>query len=108
MNVYDSRADLQGAFPEAVNMDNIKNLLTWAGQSGIALDSAHSTLSPYAATYKLMQVYNLRSDLQGAFPVAANSGNMASLLCWAKNFGDTTDSASSILSAFASFYNSHC
>src|SRR6185312_10802128 len=108
MQVYNVRSDLQGAFPEAANMGNIKNLLTWAGQWGITSDSASSTLSPYAATYKLMQVYNGRSDLQSAFPIAANNGDIASLLCWAKNSGITSDSASSVLSAFASFYNSHC
>ncbi len=108
MNVYDNRADLRAAFPEAANGGNIKNLLTWAGTSGITTDGASATLSTYAATYTLMHVYNFRPDLQGVFPIAADGGNISSLLCWAKNSGITTDGANSVLSLFASFYNSHC
>src|SRR6478736_6717296 len=103
MNVYDKRADLQGAFPEAANMGNIKNLLTWAGQSGIVTDSASAKLAPYAATYRLMQVYNVRTDLQTAYPEVA-TGTLTNLLSWAAISGITTDGAHTILSPYASTY----
>ncbi len=86
LSVYNTRPDLQAAFPEAAH-GSLNNLLAWAGTSGITIDSAHITLVPHAAVYKLMYVYSIRPDLQAAFPEAANAANLTNLFAWANVFG---------------------
>jgi hypothetical protein len=85
MQVYYMRPDLQAAFPEAANADNLLKLLTWASTNGIM--ERPDILSHNAADYKLMQLYFARPDLQAAFPQAANPANLSNLLPWASTNG---------------------
>src|SRR6185312_5842771 len=86
LTVYNSRADLQAAFPAAATGD-LSGLLPWASAFGITDPSSSSQLEKYAADYKLMQLYYARADLQAAFPEAANAANLSGLLSWASVYG---------------------
>jgi len=112
MNVYDGRADLQAAFPEAfTNLTNYTLLVNWAGwvvnQSWV--DSAYAKLFPLGYYYALLKVYDGRSDLQAAYPGAFTNGtSYQSLLDWASGVvtGEIKDPSNSTLSKFASEYES--
>jgi hypothetical protein len=87
--VYDGRADLQAAFPNAyTNPAEYSLLVNWAGGvvTGSFVDSDLSTLNHYGYYYALMVTYNGRGDLQAAFPSAFTNGvSYHNLLVWAKN-----------------------
>src|SRR6185312_8210130 len=104
MQLYYARADLQAAFPQAANAADLSSLLPWAGAYGITDSSSSSMLAPYAADYKLMQLYYARADLQAAFPQAANAADLSSLLPWAGAFGTTDSASSSMLAPYAADY----
>jgi hypothetical protein len=123
-NVFYNRSDLPDVFDEAacrvngmqglalsadgqfetlqtevgVSSGDLSNLLGWAFRHGITEDSR---LTPFAAIYALMEVYNGRPDLQAAFPEAANGANLTRLFGWAFRHGITEDSR---LTPFAAIY----
>jgi hypothetical protein len=111
MLVYDGRADLQSAFPDAFsNEGSYQGLVAWAGAvvNGSFVDSSQSTLLPFGYWYVLFGwVYEDRADLQSAFAHATTDGDSyAELVAWADEvvLGDFTDSADSTLLPFASSY----
>ena len=87
MTVYDGRADLQAAFPDAfTNFASYLALVVWAGEvvNDSFVDSAASTLHPFGYFYALLYVYEGRLDLSAAFPLAFTSGiAYEDLLVWA-------------------------
>ena len=87
MGVYNARADVQAAFPNATtDPTSYQSLLWWAGQvvAGTFPDSARTTLDPWAAAYDLFAVYVSRPDLQSAFPYAPfNLTSASALVDWA-------------------------
>lgn len=90
VTVYYSRPDLQSAYTEASNGNNLSGLLRWAGEYGT---SEHKEkLGKYDHIYDLMRIYQGRSDLQSAFPEAANGNDLTNLLVWASNNGKNEDS----------------
>ena len=109
--VYNSRGDLQGAFPNALTTPSEWNqLVIWAGEvaTGAFSDSSSSTLSAYNYYYVLAYVYNSRGDLQAAFPNALTNGaSWAELVTWAQNVVNHKfpDSAYATLLPYASEYN---
>src|SRR6185312_8340955 len=96
-------ADLQAAFPQASNAADLSSLLPWAGAFGIADSASSSMLAPYAADYKLMQLYYARADLQAAFP-QASTGDLSRLLPWAGAYGILDSASSSLLVSHAADY----
>ena len=85
LNVYNSRPDLQSAFPEAATGTYV-NLVNWAYGvvSGQFTDSSYDTLAPYGYWYALMNTYNNRPDLQSAYPNAYYSmASYEGLINWA-------------------------
>jgi len=85
LSVYNSRPDLQTAFPE-VEAGTYSNLVNWAYgvSTGKWVDSSYNTLAPYAYWYTLMYTYSQRPDLQAAFPNAYYStGSYLGLINWA-------------------------
>ena len=109
--VYDQRADLQAAFPDAfANPSEYTLLLDWAGgvATGAFADSSSATLSTYNYWFALVYVYNGRSDLQGAFPNALTNGtSWSELVTWAQNVVNHKfpDSAYATLEPYAAEYN---
>ena len=110
MDVYNSRSDLQAAYPNATtNLTSYEGLVTWAGEvvTGQFTDSANATLSPWGYAYDVFLVYNERPDLQAAFPSAYTSlSNYTSLVNWAGGVvtNSFADSDRSNLTAFGYFY----
>lgn len=109
-SLYDGRADLQAAFPDAFT-DWVEEgaLLSWAGAvvNKTISDASQARLAPYGSTLVLFWVYLQRPDLQQAFPLAGtNGGALERLLYWAKEVvtGKISDRAASTLSAFASTF----
>jgi len=85
LNVYNSRPDLQAAYPE-VGTGTYANLVNWA--YGVTtqqwVDSNYDTLAPCAYWYTLMYTYNTRPDLQADFPNAFTSqSHYQNLINWA-------------------------
>jgi len=111
MWIYNDRPDLQAAFPDAyTNFTNYTELVTWAGEtvSGFSPDGAATILQPYGYYYDLMWIYNVRPDLQAAFPDAyTNFTNYTELVTWAGETasGASTDGASVILGAYSYYYD---
>ncbi len=109
--VYNSRADLQAAFPNALTTPSEWNtLLIWAGEvaTNAFTDSSASTLASYNYYYVLAFVYNSRGDLQSAFPNALTNGaSWASLIAWAQNVVNHKfpDSSYATLLPYAAEYN---
>ena len=87
METYNERPDLQAAFPGAyASPTSYDSLIDWAGNlaRGLYSDGAYSTLAPFGYWYVLMETYNLRSDLQSAFPDAyTSSAEFDGLVTWA-------------------------
>ena len=110
MGLYNSRPDLEAAFPHAdSNASEFASLVGWAGAvvNGTVLDSARTQLAPFGYWYVLLGVYNGRPDLQAAFPLAyVNATSYQSLLGWAKAVvtGAISDSAYSTLQPYAATY----
>jgi hypothetical protein len=53
LNVYCSRNDLVNAFPTALGSQTYsQKLIEWAAQYGVTIDSAKTTLQPYATWYQ--------------------------------------------------------
>lgn len=108
--VYDGRADLQSAFPNAfTNWSEEGALFSWAGAvvNKTITDPASTKLDSFGSTLVLLWVYLQRPDLQQAFPLAGtNGGAYARLLYWARGVvtGQISDPADSTLSPFASDY----
>lgn len=114
--VYNSRPDLQAAFPNAAtNSTSFVGLLDWAG--GVVIhefnDSDYATLAPFGYLYALMVVYNQRTDLQSAFPgiitglmTGSNGTVYAQLVDWAGWVvtGAWTDSAAPPLDLYGYYY----
>ncbi len=109
--VYNSRGDLQAAFPNALTTPSEWNaLLIWAGEvaTNAFTDSSASTLAPYNYYYVLAFVYNSRGDLQAAYPNALTSGaSWAELVAWAQNVVNHKfpDSSYATLLPYAAEYN---
>ncbi len=109
--VYNSRGDLQAAFPNALTTPSEWNaLLIWAGEvaTNAFTDSSASTLAPYNYYYVLAFVYNSRGDLQAAYPNALTSGaSWAELVTWAQNVVNHKfpDSSYATLLPYAAEYN---
>jgi hypothetical protein len=87
MSVYNSRSDLQSAYPNAyTNSTSFGGLVSWANGvvSGAWPDGAFSTLAPFGYWYALMAVYNERSDLQSSYPGAySHLDSFSGLVSWA-------------------------
>ena len=88
MGLYNSRADLQAAFPNAyTNPTSYIDLLSWAGYvvGGQIADPANPTLGTWGYAYALLGLYVERADLQSAFPGAASSSpsEFLPLVSWA-------------------------
>ena len=108
--VYNSRADLQSAFPNAAtNVTNFSKLINWA--DGVVTDQwsdgSYSLLAPFGYYYILMSTYNSRADLQAAYPSAyTTSSHYDSLVSWAGGVisGASPDGAYSSLASFGYWY----
>ncbi len=112
--LYESRPDLQAAFPDALtNETSYLALVAWAGgvANGTITDSDAVTLAPYAYWYVLFGwVYEDRADLIAAFPDAFTNGtSYAALFSWAVGvvLGYWSDSAYYTLLPFAMNYESY-
>jgi hypothetical protein len=110
MGVYNTRGDLQYAFPAAYTvLANYSALADWAGMvvTGSFSDSAGALLQAYGYYYDLHLVYDQRSDLQAAFPNAFTSASEYTLLLdWAGGVatGSFSDSSSAMLSTYNYWY----
>ncbi len=110
MGVYNSRADLQAAFPNAYTDPSSYSALTvWAGEvvTGQILDSANATLAPWGYAYVLYMIYAERPDLQAAFPNAFSTTNGENAITdWAGEVvtGQFTDSANATLQQYGYWY----
>jgi hypothetical protein len=111
MTVYDGRADLLAAFPDAfTNWTSQQALITWAGGvvTGNFSDSNQATLQTYAYWYALFGwVYDNRADLQTAYPLApTDEGSSQGLTSWAEDvaLGNFPDPAYTTLEPYASDY----
>ena len=87
MRVYNERSDVAGAFPEALDAQNMDNLFTWAANHGVTENS--NILAQHDALYTIMDLYNIRTDVASEFPEAQNAGDIVRLYSWAVNFGFT-------------------
>jgi hypothetical protein len=113
LQVYDERSDLQAAFPFAFTSSSAyAGLVSWA-ETAIAsgsTDGAGPYLQAYGYYYALFGVYNVRPDLQSAFPSAQTSpASYSGLLAWAKNVVDEafSDGAYSTLVPYKSYYDAN-
>jgi hypothetical protein len=109
--VYDGRVDLLAAFPDAfTNWESQVALESWAGAvvNGTFADSSQTTLAAFGYWYVLYGwVYDQRSDIQAAFPLAlTEQGSSQGLLNWADDVatGSFPDPAESTLAPYSSFY----
>jgi hypothetical protein len=113
LSVYNSRADLQSAFPNAYSSwTSYTSMVTWAG--GVVThhwtDGSYGALNTYGYWYDLMMVYNTRPDLRAAFPHAYTSSvAYQSLINWANNVVTRAiaDSSFNDLNYYASYYETH-
>jgi hypothetical protein len=111
MSVYNSRADLQGAYPDAyTNSTSFAGLVSWANGvvSGSWPDGAFVSLAPFGYWYALMAVYNERSDLQTAYPDAySNLANFTELASWASAVvsGEWVDGSYATLAPYGYWYD---
>jgi hypothetical protein len=105
-DVYNSRPDLQSAYPEVTN-GVLDNLVSWAARWGITIDSAEPYLGWFGHIYVLLDIYNRRPDLQTAYPQVDYDCDLAGLIDWAARWGITIDSAKPILTPYAQWYLSH-
>lgn len=112
LTVYNSRPDLQAAFPNATsNATSYAGLLTWAAgvSTGANRDSASATLAPWGSVYDLLGVYEGRPDLESAFPNAVgNLTELAALTDWAGSVvtgSNGGDSAYATLAPYGYFYD---
>jgi len=115
-SVWDTRADLQAAYPDAFSsITSFTGLLNWAG--GVVThefpDNNYTTLAPCGYLYTLMLVYDQRPDLQSKFPgvVAGlvdqtSNPEYAQLVNWAGGVetGKWADSASAPLDLYGYYY----
>jgi hypothetical protein len=110
MAVYNSRTDLQTAFPQAyTNFTNFSALVGWAGSvvSKQPSDSDYWALSEFGYWFSLMAIYNERADLQSVFPVAySNFADYTQLVQWAGGVvtGEWSDGSATLLDPFGSYY----
>lgn len=108
--VYNSRPDLQAAFPSAqTNVTNYSKLVNWA--DGVVtnqwVDGDYPLLAPFGYYYVLMATYNARADLQAAFPNAyTSSSHYDSLVSWAGGVitGASPDGAYPTLAPYGYWY----
>lgn len=110
MSVYNSRADLQIAIPNAyTSHSSFSSLVEWAGSVVIiGTDSSYSTLLPYSYWYNLMGIYSSRSDLQNALPdVYSSMTQFTRLVSWAGGVvtQQTTDSSYNSLKITGYWYD---
>jgi len=111
LSVYNSRADLQAAFPNAtMNVTSFSKLVSWA--NGVVsdqwVDGSYSLLAPYGYYYVLMATYNVRADLQSAYPNAyTSSSHFDSLVSWAGGViaGSSPDGAYSSFVQYGYWYS---
>ena len=109
--VYNSRADLESAFPNAsLSGSSFARLTSWAAGvvTGQWSDSSYAALAPYGYYYALMGTYNGRADLEAAFPGAyTNWTSYVGLVNWAGAVvtGQFPDEAKPILSVFGYYYD---
>jgi hypothetical protein len=89
LSVYSGRSDLQSNFPYVyTNWGQQQGLMAWAGEvvTGVLLlDPSQPALQPYGYWYALVGwVYQQRSDLQSAYPLAfTDQASYQNLLDWA-------------------------
>jgi len=112
MGLYDSRPDLQTAFPLAYSdWASEQSLASWAGAvvNYSISDPSQATLQPFGYWYVLYGwVYEPRSDLQSQFPLAwTEPSSNQGLLGWAKEVvnGEIVDPAFLALDPFSSTYD---
>jgi len=111
-SVYNDRADLQAAIPDAfTNFMNYTELVHWAAwvvEAGPTADGNYSTLAPFGYWYALMGTYTTRADLQTSIPDAfSNFTNYTHLVhwgAWMMAEGSTADSAYATLAPFGYWY----
>lgn len=115
LSVYESRSDLQNAFPEATagNQTSLTDLINWAGEvvNHEIVDSSYQLLSPFAWYYVLMSIYKSRAHLQTTFPDAYyNDTSFTGLVCWAGHLVSSphSDSSYSVLEQYSSSYEYAC
>jgi len=83
--VYNSRADLQGLWPEAANSAKLDGLLDWASVNGVT--EYPTMLAKFDRVYDLTSIHAVRTDLKQIFPEAANAAYLNSLFGWAGTYG---------------------
>lgn len=97
MWIYSFRSDLQTAFPEAANGQNLAGLIQWAASSGINEPNVPGSASPLLAVHKAWYlaewVRNFRSDLQPLFGAPEKGTDATSLFAWAQQHGLSEPSA---------------
>jgi len=99
--IQNFRPDLESAFPEALNGNDLSNIWEWGALNGI--NEHANILADDEALIDIMWVYEeFREDLQAVFPEANNAGGLAGLFDWAANFGVTEHA--SILADHAAEY----
>jgi len=99
--IQNFRPDLESAFPEALNGNDLSNIWEWGALFGI--NEHANILADDEGIIDIMWVYEeFRSDLQAAFPEANNAGTLDGLFNWAANFG--VNEHANILGEHASEY----
>jgi hypothetical protein len=112
------KPDWQKKYPE-VKKGNYQRLIDWVATYGVTHDSLRSNLRPYLSFYTenasekfkplatLMDIYNLRADLQAKYPETLNGDNKH-LIAWACEVSslptDRGDLTAKRLSLYKSWY----
>jgi hypothetical protein len=110
MYTYNQRSDLQTAFPNVyASQTSYQSLINWAG--GVTTqqwaDGSYNTLAPFGYYYALMMEYNIRPDVQSAFPDAYSSwSSYTSLINWAAGIvtNQWADGSYSTLAPYGYYY----
>lgn len=119
--IYYTRLDLQGAYPEVAE-GKYQRLIDWAAEPGITRDSARYLLRPYHSWYvenasekvkplaTLLELYNIDSALQKAFPEVL-TGHYERLIEWATQIVTTSnvevDTAYASLQPYRKWYENY-
>lgn len=100
--VYNSRPDLQKAFPE-VNENNFKRLFAWAERNGV---KERPILDKHEALIDLVNIYYSNPDLQKQFPEVNQQHDLALFVEWSLNNGIQDNIVPSEHKRFLVRYNS--
>ena len=113
LSTYYTRTDLQAVFPDSFsNKTSFRGLVNWAGGTVTHqwVDGAFNRLNGAGYWYDLMMTYNLRPDLQAAFPDAySNQTSFQGLINWAHGVVTRAfpDASYPNLIFYASYYENH-